>query len=184
MPAIIEINKKDIINEGVKLINEEGWDSFNARSLAKRVGVSTKPLYRIFGGMDEIKEEVYKEIYSVYDNYVNENIDNKNPLLSICISYVEFAQKYKNLFVSLFLSNNLKWTNIDEVLDEKWNQATIVNLVNKGGMTFKEAKGLFVEMWLYSNGLATLVSTNEIKMSQNEIRERIVKVYKTFTTNK
>lgn len=183
MPTIIEISKSKIINEAVNLINEDGWDSLNARSLAKKIGISTKPLYRIFGGMEEIKEEVYKEIYTVYDNYVNENIDNKNSLLSICISYVEFAQKYKNLFNTLFLSNNLKWKNIDEVLDEKWNQATIINLVNKGGMTFGAAKELFMDMWLYSNGLATLVSTNEVKMSQNEIRGRIVKAYKSFTSN-
>ncbi len=181
MPAIIELKKSKVVNEAINLINEEGWDSLNARSLAKKLEVSTKPLYRIYDSMDEIKDDVYKEIYTVYDNFVNENIDNKNPLLSICISYVEFAQQYKNLFITLFLSNNLKWTNIDEVLDEKWNQATIVKLVNKGGLTFKDAKSLFMEMWLYSNGLATLVSTNEVKMTQNEIRERIVKAYKTFT---
>lgn len=184
MPAIIELSKKQVVNEALKIVNEKGWDSLNARGLAKNLCVSTKPLYRIFGGMEEIKIEVYKEIYIVYDNYVNENIDNKNPLLSICISYVEFAQQYKNLFVSLFLSNNLKWSSVDEVLDEKWNQATIVNLVNKQGMTFKEAKKLFIDLWLYSNGLATLVATNEMKMSQNEIRERIVEIYKNFAVKK
>lgn len=184
MPVIIELQKESIVKEAVNMINENGWDNLNARSLAKKIGVSTKPLYRVFGSMDEIKDEVYKEIYNVYDNFVNDNIDNKNALLSICISYVEFAQKYKNLFITLFLSNNLKWSKIDEVLDQKWNQATIVNLVNKGGMTFGEAKSLFMEMWLYSNGLATLVATNEIKISQNELRERIVKTYMIFTTNK
>ncbi len=181
MPAIIQLSKKQIISEAVHLINEEGYDNFNARNLAKKLNVSTKPLYRVYKSMEEIKKDVYEEIYKVYDNYVNENIDHKNPLLSICISYVEFAQKYKNLFISLFLSNNLKWKNIEEVLDEKWNQATIVNLVNKGGMTFKDAKELFVSMWLYANGLATLVATNEMKMTQNEIRERIVKAFKIFT---
>lgn len=181
MPAIIQLTKEEIISVAVALINEEGYESFNARNLAKKLQVSTKPLYRVYKSMDEIKTDVDSEIYNVYDNYVNENIDQKNPLLSICISYVEFAQKYKNLFVSLFLSNNLKWKNIEEVLDEKWNQATIVNLVNKGGMTFTDAKELFVNMWLYANGLATLVATNEVKMSQNEIRERIVKSFKNFT---
>ena len=32
------------------------------------------------------------------------------------MAYVEFAKYYKNLFNSLFLSNNLKWQSIDDVL--------------------------------------------------------------------
>lgn len=180
MPAIIQLRKDVVINEALKLINEDGWDKLNARGLANKLGVSTKPLYRVFGSMEEISEDVCKEIYNVYDNFISENIDNKNQLLSVCILYVEFSVKYKNFFNTLFLSNNLKWSNIEEVLDQKWNQAIVVNMVNKGGKTFKEAKDLFMDMWLFSNGLASVIASNEIKISQNEIRERIVKAYKVF----
>ncbi len=180
MPAVLEITTKSVIKNAVKLINDNGWDSLNARGLAKHMGVSTKPLYRLFGGMDEIKEEAYKEIYRQYDEFINSRIDNKKALLTLCIAYVEFAQKYKKLFTSLFLSNNLKWNNINDVLDEKWNQSTIINLVNKQGLTFNKAKDLFMSMWLYANGLATLVATNEITMDEKEIMVKIIKAYKCF----
>ncbi len=180
MPKVIEISKDSIIKGGVKLINSDGWEQLNARGLAKQLGVSTKPLYRLFGGMEEIKEEVYKEIYRQYDEFINSRVDNKKALLTLCIAYVEFAQKYKNLFVSLFLSHNLKWKNLNNVLDEKWNQSTIINLVNKQGLTFEEAKELFMNLWLYSNGLATLIATNEIKIDEKEILVKIVKAYKSF----
>ena len=180
MPTIIEIKEKEVIKKAVLLVNKGGWDELNARSLAKSLNISTKPLYRMFGGMDEIKEKVHTEIYNIYDSFVNDNVDNKNPLLSICSSYVEFAQKYSNLFITLFLSNNLKWNNIMEVMDEKWNQATVINLVTKQGMNFKDAKDLFLNVWLYSNGLATLVATNEIKIGKEEIKERICEVYEKF----
>lgn len=178
MPAIIEISKEEVAKEAVSIVNELGWSALNARLLAKRLNVSTKPLYRIFGGMEEIKVLVYKKIYNMYDNYVNENIDHKNPLLSVCISYVEFSQQYKNLFSCLYLSNNLKWSHFEEVLDQKWNQATIVSMVSKNGYTFKEAKEEFMDLWLYANGLATLIATNDMDISKNEIRERIVNSYK------
>ncbi len=182
MPAVLELTKKSVIKNAVKLINSKGWESLNARSLAKEIGVSTKPLYRLFGGMDEIKEDVYKEIYKQYDEFINSRIDNKKALLTLCIAYVEFACEYKNLFVSLFLSNNLKWVNINDVLDEKWNQSTIINLVNKQNLTFDKAKDLFMNLWLYSNGLATLVATNEIKLEEKEIMVKIVKAYKCFVS--
>ncbi len=181
MPAIVELSKEHIVRVAVKMVNDKGWDSVNARSLAKALSVSTKPLYRIYNSMDEIKSDIYKEISRQYDEFITSRIDNKKALITLCIAYVEFAQEYKNLFISLFLSNNLRWISIENVLDEKWNQSTIINLVNKHGYSFEEAKNLFMNMWLYANGLATLIATNEMKIDEKEILVRLVKIYKTLT---
>lgn len=183
MPAIKELSKEHIVKVAVKMVNETGWDSVNARSLAKKLNVSTKPLYRIYNNMDEIKEDIYKEISRQYDEFINSRIDNKKALITLCIAYVEFAQEYKNLFISLFLSNNLKWQNFENVLDEKWNQSTIINLVNKHGYSFEEAKNLFMNLWLYANGLATLIATNDLVIDEKEILVRLVKTYKAFAKN-
>ena len=91
---------------------------------------------------------------------------------------IKFAKENKNLFKSLFLSNNLNWVSIENVLDEKWNQSTIINLVNKHGYNFENAKSLFMHVWLYANGLATLIATNDIDMDDKEIIKRLVKIYK------
>ena len=183
MPAIKELSKEHIVKVAVKMVNDTGWDSINARSLAKKLNVSTKPLYRIYNNMDEIKEDIYKEISRQYDEFINSRIDNKKALITLCIAYVEFAQEYKNLFISLFLSNNLKWQNFENVLDEKWNQSTIINLVNKHGYSFEEAKSLFMNLWLYANGLATLIATNDLVIDEKEILVRLVKTYKAFAKN-
>ncbi len=183
MPAIKELSKEHIVKVAVKMVNDTGWDSVNARSLAKKLNVSTKPLYRIYNNMDEIKEDIYKEISRQYDEFINSRIDNKKALITLCIAYVEFAQEYKNLFISLFLSNNLKWKSFENVLDEKWNQSTIINLVNKHGYSFEEAKSLFMNLWLYANGLATLIATNELVIDEKEILVRLVKAYKVFAKN-
>ena len=181
MPAIKELSKDYIVKVAVKMVNDKGWDSINARSLAKTLKVSTKPLYRIYKNMDEIKSDIYKEISYQYDEFITSRVDNKKALITLCIAYVEFAQEYKNLFISLFLSNNLKWKSLENVLDEKWNQSTIINLVNKHGYSFEEAKNLFMNMWLYANGLATLIATNEITIDEKEILVRLVKTYKVLT---
>lgn len=184
MAKILDISKEEIIKGAVNLVHNEGWENLNARSLAKKVGISTKPLYRIYENMDEIKEDILKEINHQYDEYINSKIDNKNPLLTLCIAYVEFANSYKNLFKSLFLSNNLNWEKIDNVFDEKWNQGVIINMVNKQGFTFNEAKEMFLRMWLYANGLATLIATNDIKMEEEIILKRMVKIYKLLNESK
>ncbi|MEG0794834.1 MAG: hypothetical protein RSE17_04105 [Bacilli bacterium] len=181
MPALVELKNETVIKVAVKMVNDSGIDSINARSLAKSLGISTKPLYRMYKNMDEIKSEIYKEILHQYDEFITSRIDSKKALLTLSIAYVEFAQNYKNLFIFLFLSNNLKWKTFDEVLDEKWNQSTIINLVNKHNYSFEDAKSLFMNFWLYVNGLATLIATNEIKIEEQEILVRLVKMYKILT---
>ncbi len=180
MPAVVELSKDRVVEVAVKIVNEEGWDSVNVRKLASKLGISTKPLYRIYKNMDEIKEDIYKEISKLYDEFLTSRIDSKKALLTLCIANVEFAQEYKNLFISLFLSNNLKWQSIENVLDEKWNQGVIINLVNKHGLKFDEAKNLFMNLWLYASGLATLIATNDIKMDEKEILVKLVRMYKSL----
>ncbi|MBQ9834418.1 MAG: TetR/AcrR family transcriptional regulator [Bacilli bacterium] len=172
------IDKTIIINSAVAMVKKNGWESLNARSLAQEIGISTKPLYRLYTGMDEIKEDIYNEVYKQYDEFINKRVYNKNALVTLCVAYVEFANEYKNLFKCLFLSNNLQWKSIDDVLNEKWNQSTIISLVNKFGYSFEDAKNLFMHVWLYANGLATLVATNDLKIDSKDIIKRIIKIYK------
>lgn len=178
MSLSTKMSSEVVIAKAVEMVKANGWDSINARSLAKELEISTKPLYRLFNGMEEIKAGVYKEIYHEYDEFITHRVDNKNALITLCVAYVEFAKENKNLFNSLFLSHNLKWQCIENVLDEKWNQSTIINLVNKHGYSFEAAKELFMHMWLYANGLATLIATNDILMEDKEIIKRLVKIYK------
>ena len=131
--------------------------------------------------MPEVQHQHSEYQPNHYTEFITSRIDSKKALLTLCIAYVEFAQEYKNLFISLFLSNNLKWKSIENVLDEKWNQGAIINLVNKHGLSFEQAKKLFMNLWLYANGLATLIATNEITIDKNEILVKLVKLYKALT---
>ena len=178
MASSILLTKEEVVDKAKSIIAATGWESLNARGLAKELNISTKPLYRMFKGMEEIKDLVYEDIYKFYDEFVTSRIDKEKALITLCVAYIEFAQEHKNLFKTLFLSNNLSWKSIDSVLDEKWNQSAIINLVNKHGYTFDSAKVLFMHIWLYSNGLATLLATNDMHLDSKEIIKRIVTVYK------
>lgn len=178
MASSVLLTNEQVVEKAKDIIAKTGWESLNARGLAKELNISTKPLYRMFKGMDEIKSLVYNDIYKFYDDFVTSRIDKEKALITLCVAYIEFAQEHKNLFKTLFLSNNLSWKSIDSVLDEKWNQSAIINLVNKHGFSFESAKIFFMHIWLYSNGLATLLATNDIHLDSNDIIKRIVTVYK------
>lgn len=178
------IDKKTLLKVAVSMVEKEGLESINARSLAKKAGISTKPIYRLYTSLDDLKSDVNEIIKREYDEFIKQRVDSKNALITVCVAYIEFAQMHKNYFRSMFLSNNLKWQSIDDVLNEKWNQSTIINLVNKHSLTFDEAKKLFMNVWIYANGLATLIASNDLTIDNKEILVRIVKIYKEFSKPK
>ena len=178
------ISKEQLLYIAVKMVEEEGIDSINARSLANKAGISTKPIYRLYTSLNDLKKDINDIIKKEYDEFIMRRVDSKNALITVCVAYVEFAGMHKNYFRSMFLSNNLNWKSVNDVLNEKWNQSTIINLVNKHNLSFDEAKELFMHVWLYANGLATLIASNELTIDNKEILIRIVKIYKELSKNK
>ena len=184
MAAKSIIDKKTLLQVAINMVEKEGIESINARSLASKAGISTKPIYRLYKSLDLLKTDVNDIIKKEYDEFIMKRVDSKNALITVCVAYIEFAQMHKNYFRSMFLSNNLKWQSVDDVLNEKWNQSTIINLVNKHSLSFEEAKKLFMNVWLYANGLATLIASNDLTIDNKEILVRIVKIYKEFSKPK
>lgn len=177
------ITREELLHVAMKMVEKNGIESINARDLAKEAGISTKPIYRLYVSLDDLKSDVNEIIKKEYDEFIMKRVDSKNALITVCVAYVEFAEMHKNYFRSMFLSNNLKWKSVDDVLNEKWNQSTIINLVNKHSLSFDNAKNLFMNVWLYANGLATLIASNELTIDNKEILIRIVKIYKEFSKN-
>jgi len=183
MAAKSIITKEELLKVALKMVESSGLESINARDLAKCAGISTKPIYRLYKSLDDLKTDVNNIIKKEYDEFIMKRVDNKKALITLCVAYIEFAKMHKNYFRSLFLSNNLNWTSVENVLNEKWNQGAIINMVNKQGLTFEESKNLFMNLWLYANGLATLIACNNINLDNKEILVKIVKMYKELTKN-
>ena len=177
------ITKEELLKVAMNMIEKNGAECINARDLAKEAGISTKPIYRLYNSLEDLKKDANEIIKKEYDEFIMKRVDNKNALITVCVAYIEFAQMHKNYFRSMFLSNNLKWQSVDDVLNEKWNQSTIINLVNKHSLSFDNAKNLFMNVWIYANGLATLIASNELTIDNKEILIRIVKIYKEFSKN-
>ena len=55
MPAARRISRDEIIDAAVEVLRDGGFSAVNARSVAKKLGCSTQPIYLSFKSMDELK---------------------------------------------------------------------------------------------------------------------------------
>lgn len=50
-----------------EMVKKNGIDSVNARDLAKELGCSTKPIFRVFASMDDLKYAIYERASNLYN---------------------------------------------------------------------------------------------------------------------
>lgn len=55
MLAVRKVSKEQIIDAAVEVLRDDGFSAINARSVAKKLGCSTQPIYFSFKNMDELK---------------------------------------------------------------------------------------------------------------------------------
>ena len=55
MPAVKKVTREKIVDAAVRVLQEDGYSAVNARSVAKKLGCSTQPIYSEFQNMEELK---------------------------------------------------------------------------------------------------------------------------------
>ena len=181
MPPTPIITKQDILNAGIQLIRENGIRSVNARSLAKSLSCSTKPLFRIYKNMEELKKDIKKELDIYYNDFMEKNMTNENRLLSQGISYIEFARSEKMIFSSLFMNMTMAGSSLQDIIHAEWNRASIENAKVLTGLSTEKAEMLFINFWLYSHGIATQIVSNDIDIPLDLVKKLLKNAFNRFS---
>ena len=61
MPRNYLFTREQIVENGLNLVREKGFESLTARSLGERMNSSSKPIFSLFKNMDELKQEIISE---------------------------------------------------------------------------------------------------------------------------
>ena len=180
MSTKIKIQKEDLIKGAVKIIRTKGIEDLSARNLAKFVGCSTQPIFRIFENMDDLKSCVYNDVYEIQTRYTNDGVTHQVPFIGIGLSYIEFAQKEKNLFKFLFMSSNSKYNNILDMAENEQGQKYTELIEKSTGLSHGSSKQIYINTWLIIHGLASMIATTNCELSKDEIETIIFDAFKGY----
>ena len=115
------IERETLIEGSIKIIKKQGIENLSARNLAKEVGCSTQPIFRLFKNMEDLKMTVYDIVYDFHNKYINKENNHQVPFIGVGLSYIKFAKKEKNLFKFLFMSSASKNNNTEPIIPIKAN---------------------------------------------------------------
>lgn len=170
MPPKIKVTKESIIEASYFLLKEQGFQKVNARDVAKSLNCSVQPIFRTFQHMDNLKKELYRHVEEIFDQFMESGMQNNRiPFLGMGLAYIEFAKKEKNLFNFLFMSDEFKGRNLLQMIKEESNKEIIEIISSMSGLSFNQSQNLFLNIWLMTHGIASLMATNDCDLNDEEI---------------
>lgn len=177
MPPAVKINKELILQASEELLNDKGIDGINARNIAKQIGCSTQPIFSVYNNMSNLIDDVLARVEQSFFEYLRKVEYDDNFFLNIGIAYIRFAKEYPNFFSALFLLDNFKAITLVEFIN-----SPNMNFVKEGIKKLLDideavATALFLDMWIYSHGIACLISTNNIKINDQEIEQLLNNIF-------
>lgn len=180
MSAKTKIQKEELVKGAVKIIRNKGIEYLSARNLANAVGCSTQPIFRLFDNMNDLKTCVYNDIYEIQNRYISSGETHQVPFIGIGLSYIEFAQKEKNLFKFLFMSSNSKYNNILDMAENEQGQKYTELIEKSTGLSHESSKQIYINTWLIIHGLASMMATTNCELSVSEIETIIFDAFKGY----
>ena len=171
MPAIRKVSRNEIIDAAVDVLREGGFAAVNARSVAKKLGCSTQPIYFSFQNMDELKAALTQRAVELHTRRVRESLrkhaGNDSRYSSYGMGFVRFAAEEKQLFRWLYLEDGQPGPHQNDVLQ---NEVLDV-IVEEFGYSKTVAERFHQDMTYFTYGLAILANTGHLPLTQPELRE-------------
>ena len=178
--SAVKIKKEDLIKGSIKIIRDEGDNNLSARNLAKVVGCSTQPIFRLFTNMDELKRAVYDDVYELQKKYLLKGNEHQVPFIGVGLSYIDFATKEKNLFKFLFMSSFTKYNNILEMADNEDGKKYTEMIIKSTGLSPESSKQIYINTWLIIHGIASMMATTNSKLTKDDIETIIFDAFKGY----
>ncbi len=177
MPPKIKTTEEAILHAAVELVKEQGIENLNARSLAKKLGCSVQPIFRVFSSMEDLKKAVIANIKEMYYKYLSDSISQEDQLVGLELAYIRFAREQKNLFRLLHLSDMLGISKTDEFTSVGINLEIIEAMAEMTGLTIEQSTTLYLGTFYAAHGIAAMLATNHCTLKEEEIRTIIENVF-------
>ncbi len=176
MPPKFKFTKEEIIASALEITRDAGIEALTARSLAAKLGASSKPIFGLFKNMDEVQSAVITAADTVYQSYITKETERAEypPYKASGMAYIRFAGEEKELFKLLFMRDRSR-ESIKENREVIRPQLEII--MKTLNMTEDEAFKFHLEMWCFVHGIATMVATDYLNWDTSFISDALTDAF-------
>ena len=172
MSKNVTITKEMILASAFDIVREKGLEGISNRELAKKLNCSIRPIYYQFQNAEELYNELYVEIEKYFYKFLMDNMNDEMPKYKqVGINYIKFAKEEKELFKILFMSEIDLGLN-DFITKDMEDFKELSKLIKiSTNLNDEDIESFHIKMWIFSHGLATLVASSTINISDKQLKQ-------------
>ena len=179
MPSSPKIPKEMILENALKMLIRDGYESINIKSLAKEIGCSTQPISWHFGNMEGLRSALfdYARNYLI-DKLFNIQENAMTSFLDLGLNYLNVAFDEPNLFKYIFMNSDSAYVTDDiKVFSDAGHNGVITEKIsNQLGISKELASANVQDLTMYTHGLATYIATGVVRISKEEAKGMLIRV--------
>lgn len=172
MSKSVTITKEMILASAFDIVREKGLEGISNRELAKKLNCSIRPIYYQFQNVEELYNELYVEIEKYFYKFLMDNMNDYMPKYKqVGINYIKFAKEEKEFFKILFMSEVDLGLN-DFIAKDMEDFKELSKLIKiSTNLNDENIESFHIKMWIFSHGLATLVASSTINISDEQLKQ-------------
>ena len=175
--------KDQILKAAHEVVLESGFEKFTARNVAKKMGISTQPIYLEFKNMEDLKRTLLQKIETDLTRKFMSQPITGDLIVDAPIHYVEFALKKPKLFKALFVDPKGGGPIMYEYSVEFYKELSKQSR-RCGKLPKEDFELLHLEAWIVVNGLITMLLAGIITLTREELIELVQQLIEDISEGK
>lgn len=160
MPPTVRFTRDAVLHAACQLMRREGMEALNARAIAKELGGSTQPIFRLFTNMEDLHRELILYVARQFQAHAEADMaQSDSPYIQLCTTYLLYGRDEPELFKLLFMRDRVS----EGQYSDQTNFDLVFNIIKKETPLDDEtAQRFFERTWLFIHGLAVCIATKYI----------------------
>lgn len=160
MPPTVRFTRDAVLHAACQLMRREGMEALNARAIAKELGGSTQPIFRLFTNMEDLRRELILYVARQFQAHAEADMaQSDSPYIQLCTTYLLYGRDEPELFKPLFMRDRVS----EGQYSDQTNFDLVFNIIKKETPLDDEtALRFFERTWLFIHGLAVCIATKYI----------------------
>lgn len=160
MPPTVRFTRDAVLHAACQLMRREGMEALNARAIAKELGGSTQPIFRLFTNMEDLHRELILYVARQFQAHAEADMaQSDSPYIQLCTTYLLYGRDEPELFKLLFMRDRIS----EGQYSDQTNFDLVFNIIKKETPLDDETALRFLERtWLFIHGLAVCIATKYI----------------------
>lgn len=173
MPPTVRFTRDAVLHAACQLMRREGMEALNARAIAKELGGSTQPIFRLFTNMEDLHRELILYVARQFQAHAEADMaQSDSPYIQLCTTYLLYGRDEPELFKLLFMRDRVS----EGQYSDQTNFDLVFNIIKKETPLDDEtALRFFERTWLFIHGLAVCIATKYISYQDERYLISMVK---------